>query len=154
MAGLLHRVGRLDEAERVPDLERPELPVVAPLHRVIDRDDRVGDLADAARRVREAAVEDLAREVAGLALIGDELLHALARVLDLREALRGGLDRLVAALGAVLERLRVERRDLLVGAALEEAALGLVAEVLLLDHLADVGRAPRRPCGPRRRRAT
>ena len=138
VAGLLHRLRGLGEAERVPDLEGAELPVVAPLHRVIDGDHRVGDLADATRRVREALVEDLAREIAGLALIGHELLHALARVLDLGEALGSGLDRLVAALGAVLAGLGIERGDLLVGAALEEAALGLVAELLLLDHLADV----------------
>src|SRR5699024_9190119 len=106
----------------------PELPRVAPLHRVVDRAHAVGALADPPRRVREAAIEHLPREVAGLALIGDELLHALARVLDLRERLRRRLDGLVPGLGPVLEGLRVEGLDLLVRALLEEPALGLVAE--------------------------
>src|SRR6185312_6226931 len=48
-AVLLHAVGRRGEAERVPDLERAEVPVVAPLHRVIDVLDGVGDLRDPAR---------------------------------------------------------------------------------------------------------
>src|SRR5690606_10417650 len=95
--GLLDRVHGLGEAERVPRLERTELPVVAPPHRVIDRGHGVGDLAalpaaalgrDPPRRVGEAAVEDLAREVARLALVGDDLAHALARILDLRDRLR------------------------------------------------------------------
>src|SRR6202023_1177730 len=81
--------------------------------------------------------EDLPREQAGTAGIGGELLHARGHVLDLVEGLRRLLDRLVSALGAVLESLRIERLDALF-ALLVEAAAGLVAEDLLLDHRADV----------------
>ncbi len=135
-----HLLHGLDEAERVPRLERPHLPVVAPLHRVIDRGHAVRDLADAARRVGERSVEHLARERAGLALIRDERADAGLRVLDLLDLLRRLLHALVAALRAVRERLRIERLDRSVLLALVESALRLVAEDLLLDHRADVGR--------------
>src|SRR5690606_38058917 len=123
--------------------ERPELPVVPPPHRVVDRADRVGDLAalappgrDAARGVCEAAVEDLAREVTGLALVGDQLADALARIFDLGDGLRRRPDRLVAALRPVVERLRVAGEDRLGRRALVEAGLRLVAEELPVDHRA------------------
>ena len=139
-AVLLHAVDGLGETERVPGLERAELPVVAPLHGVIDGHDVVGDLAHAASRIGERAREHLPRVLAGLARIGHQLLHALLVVLDLRETLGELGDGFIAALRAVLARLGVERRDALVGVPLVEAALGLVAELLLLDHRADVGR--------------
>src|SRR5439155_6470176 len=114
---LLHARRRVGEAEGVPRLERSELPAVTPAHRVVDRRDRVGDLGDAARGVGERAGENLPRELPGLAGIGEELPHALARVLELRDALRGVADSRVAGLRAVLELLRVE--------GLEASVLGL-----------------------------
>ena len=135
----LHARGGGGEAERVPGLERAEVPVVAPLHAVIDRGDVVADLAEAPRRVGQALRQRAPRELADHAGRGDQLLHPLAHVLDLAEALARLDDRLVAALGPVLAGARIEREHVLAG-ALVEAALGLVAEQAALDHRLHVRR--------------
>ena len=141
-AVLLHAVDAVSAKPSASQVSNgPELPVVAPPHGVIDRDHAVGDLADAARRVRERAREHLPRELARPCPGRRRACFTRSRGSSIfAERLGGVLDRLVAALGAVLERLRVERLDLPSLPLLVEAALGLVAEQLLLDHRPDVRR--------------
>ena len=102
----------LGEAERVPRLERAELPVVAPLHRVIDRDDVVGDLAGCgAPRTRATARAPSTRTRRPCPASATSFCTRSRGSSIFAERLRRLLDRLVAALGAVLARLRIERLD-------------------------------------------
>ena len=62
------RAARLDDfanADRVPRLERPELPAESPAHRPVDVVDRAGDVRRDARRVEQQRPERVAQQLAG-----------------------------------------------------------------------------------------
>src|ERR1700749_1006811 len=137
----LHPLDRLLDADCVPSLEDSEFPTEAPLHRAVDFDDRVGDLRNPVRRVREDARHRLPKERARALLSPHERLHARARLLYvLRRVERGEFCLL---LRPVFERSNVQSPDVsraaLALSLLVEAALRLVAEDALAHHLLDEG---------------
>ena len=64
----LARIEHLLDADRVPRLERPELPAEAPLHRAVHVVDGVGNLRGDARGVDERGPERVAQEAPTLSL--------------------------------------------------------------------------------------
>ena len=97
-------------ADRVPDLERPDLPAEPPSHRAIDVVDRVRDVGRDARRVDERRPERLAQERADAVAAEEERADALARVVDAARGFERRQRR--RPLRAVGHRRRVEREDL------------------------------------------
>ena len=134
----MHALDGLGNAGRVPQLERAHLPVEAELHGAIDLDDRVGDFANAVCRVGPEIGEDGPEKDVGLVLRRRQH-HAqtLGQIIDcLRHLKRRELR---ALRGAILKRLPIDREDFFLAIGLLalaiEAALGLVAEPLALQHL-------------------
>jgi hypothetical protein len=62
----LHRLDEIADADRVPDLERPELPGKSPLHRPIDIVNGMRDLGGDFCRVDERLAQRRPQEVAHL----------------------------------------------------------------------------------------
>src|ERR1700749_2466322 len=115
----LHPLDRLLDADCVPSLEDSEFPTEAPLHRAVDFDDRVGDLRNPVRRVREDARHRLPKERARALLSPQELarpplspherVHARARLLYVLRSVERGEFCLL--LRPVFERSNVQRPD-------------------------------------------
>ena len=66
------RLEHLLDADRVPRLERPELPAEAPLHRAVDVVDGVRDVGRDARGVDERRAQRVAQERADLVLAAEQ----------------------------------------------------------------------------------
>ena len=80
----LHALDGLHEAQGVPGLKRPDLPVVAPAHGVIDSHHGVGDLGDAgAQRTRGNGTSPSRRRLPALPSSSTSLRTRSARILDL-----------------------------------------------------------------------
>ena len=129
------------DAQSIPRLERAHLPGKAPLHRVIDVDQAVGDLGHALGGVghgaRERVPDQLARLVVGL----DQRLEAIrqrqvARIADAAPARLAGRHVLQRAI--LSSDLQVESPEgllaLLVDDGLVEALPALGAEQLVLNE--------------------
>jgi hypothetical protein len=137
----LHLVDDLFDAEHVPGLERPEVPVVAPAQGVVDVDDGVRDLAETVRGVGQSVPHQPPRELAG-AVVGEG--HVLQALLDV-VGLLGLLERRDVGpdLGTVVAGLPVDdqlglRTVVFFLHAIEAAlGLGLATERTGFDHLGD-----------------
>ena len=77
-------------AERVPQLERPELVRIAPAHGAIDFHDTVRNSRDAAGRVQQNVPEERPKERAGPAARLGERAQALGQAADLLRILDAG----------------------------------------------------------------
>ena len=137
---LLHALHRGGNADRIPQLERPHLPVVAQAHGAVDFDEVAADFGNAVGRVGEQlgeqGPEKLPRLVELFAAEAGQQAQPLAQRIDILGHLQRG--KLGTLRGAVFERLPVDGeagfaffRALLA----VEAAAGFVAQQLALDHL-------------------
>ena len=134
-----HPLDGRPEAQRVPDLERAEVPGEAPLERVVDVHDGVGDLAHAVRGVDQHVAEDPPGKGTGAVGAADHRLDARGAIVDSFAGLQR--RRVHALLGSVLAGLPVQGvvdvAALAVLLALEEARLGFAAELAALEHCLD-----------------
>ncbi len=129
----------LCDAGGVPQLERAKLPVEAGLHRLVDFDDGVGDFGHAVGGVGPEIGEHVPEEEIGLVFRGrDQRAQALGQIVDVLRHFEG--RELGPLLLAIFEGLPVEGETLFaVGTLLllVEAALGLVAQPLAIEHLGE-----------------
>ncbi len=130
-------------AQRVPGLERAQLPQEAPATGPIDRQEVVADLRNALGGVHDQPRQDVP-QVGTAAVFGErQLRHALADVFRPSRSLQAGEGGLLWR--PVLEGLQIERPELTPGFGLDllvEADVGLVAQPAALDHRADQGAGP------------
>src|SRR5437660_6634466 len=135
---LLPLLRDLLDSDGVPELEDSALPVEAPLHGVVDRDDIVRYFGDAIGGVVKGIAEDFSVELAGAVGRLEEHGDPLAGVLYVLCHFERRELRLLPR--AVLETLEVEGQDLALVSALDplvEALPGLFAQELPLDHPRD-----------------
>ena len=119
-------------AHPVHEPEGAVAPSVAPFHGPVHRDDVVGNLGDAGRRVERRPAENAPQELRGLVGPGEDLREASAEVGRVRGGVYGGELGFLAR--AILEGLPVEGEN--VGAdLLVEARARLLAQETLFHHL-------------------